>query len=117
MSPKPSAATQVIALQLVRLELAAVAGVEVGDVGGVVVLVEAGAVALRGVARLGQQVQADDRLDADGGELLADHAVAGAEVQRLQRRGSMSAAMSSAPSSWQTICGESHSSCSQKSCS
>ncbi len=52
-----------------------------------VVVVDAGAVAQRRVARLLEQVDADDRAGAEIVELLADEAVAGAEVQHLERRG------------------------------
>jgi hypothetical protein len=39
---------------------------------------------MRGIARLGQQVDADDLADGQLAQQLSDHAVAGAEVQRGQ---------------------------------
>ena len=42
---------------------------------------------MRGVARLREQVDADDVVDRQLRQQLADHAVAGAEVQRRQPAG------------------------------
>ena len=72
--------------EVLALEAGALAAVEIGDVDGEVVVVQARAVAQRRVARLGQQVEADERVDAERGQPLADHAVARAEVQPAQRR-------------------------------
>ena len=99
------------------VEAATLAAIKIGDVDGEVVVVEAGAVALRGVARLGQQVQTDERVDAELCQSLADHAVAGAEVQPAQRRGVDAGLLSSIPSRSQTTSGELQSSSSAKSCS
>ena len=62
--------------------------VERGEVADDVVVVEAGTVALGRPGGLRDDVDADDRLHAEALQLLADEAVAGADVERGQRAGS-----------------------------
>ena len=72
--------------QLDDIGFGTIVGAQRGEVRRAVVVVDVGAVAQRRRLRLGQQVDADDRAEADLLELLADHAVAGTEVQRRHRR-------------------------------
>jgi hypothetical protein len=60
-------------------EVAALVGRELRHVQGVVVVVDAATVAMGGIARLGQEVVADDLTDRQLVQPPADHPVAGAE--------------------------------------
>src|SRR4051812_1465277 len=75
------------AVEAVGAELVAVRSGERRQVEHVVALVDAGTVALCGGRGLGEEVDAYDRLGTQFGELLARHAVAGAEVEHAQGRG------------------------------
>ena len=73
-------------VEAVRAQLAPARSRQRGQVEHAVVVVDAGAVALGGRGGLGQQVDADDRGHAEVRELLAHHAVAGAQVEHTERR-------------------------------